>query len=599
VTRGIQQIEAQLVSVWEAYYLTPSANDLEALASTPALLAEWISSLGSRMAFAYPQSAEEWLDSGKSFALVLLLVVALGWLGLRGGAALPGHWSKACENVIKKSWRFTGLGLAVLAASSDSYGGIYFSFVLCGVLLIIGGIAAMSWRLRIAVAPFLKNEPSPLFRLYVPSAIGVLMLFSDLPTRILGIVWGVVMLAALAWIIYVNRGLKTQQTLPWLERLTYSLAFWFAIASLGVNLAGYARLAILLFMVLFALANTFTLCNALMKLLEILVDLMFSKSTQPVSNAVAQAVSVPVSWVLSLVCTVPWIWAVPGARYLLAHAMSANYTVGEASFDFSKLLIIVLLFFLFRSFISLGRASLEHLPERVPNIERGVIPPLGNMLTYGLWALFAIIALGMLGVNFTSLAVVAGGLSVGIGFGMQNIFNNLISGLMLIFGRTLLVGDYVEVGAAAGTVRAISIRSTTLETPERALIYVPNSIIMAGQFTNWTRNSRLVRRSVVIGVSYDSDTEKVKSIMLSVAQKHDHVLQAPPPAVLLSNFGDNALEFTLNVFIDDFDYALSTLSALRFDLEREFRDNTIDIPFPQLTLHMDSPGAPEPEKGLS
>jgi small-conductance mechanosensitive channel len=267
--------------------------------------------------------------------------------------------------------------------------------------------------------------------------------------------------------------------------------------------------------------------------------------------------------------------------------MSANYTVGEASFDFSKILIIVVLFFLFRSFISLGRASLEHLPERLPNIERGVIPPLGTMLTYGLWALFAIIALGMLGVNFTSLAVVAGGLSVGIGFGMQNIFNNLISGLMLIFGRTLLVGDFVEIGGAAGTVRAISIRSTTIETAERALVYVPNSIIMAGQFINWTRASRLVRRSVIIGVAYESDTELVKSIMLEAAKKQDHVLQSPPPAVLFSNFGDNALEFTLNVFIDDLDYALSTLSALRFELDRAFRANNIDIPFPQLTLHTD------------
>jgi small-conductance mechanosensitive channel len=202
----------------------------------------------------------------------------------------------------------------------------------------------------------------------------------------------------------------------------------------------------------------------------------------------------------------------------------------------------------------------------------------------------------MLGVNFTSLAVVAGGLSVGIGFGMQNIFNNLISGLMLIFGRTLLVGDFVDIGGASGTVRAISIRSTTIETVERALVYVPNSIIMAGQFTNWTRASRLVRRSVVIGVAYESDTDLVKTIMLEAAKKQDHVLQSPPPAVLFTNFGDNALEFTLNVFIDDLDYALSTLSALRFELERAFRANNIDIPFPQLTLHTEGGGSDSPAK---
>ena len=589
IDQSIAEIEGGLVGVWEDYYVTPSDNTLDALASTPVLLGDWVSSLDARMGFAYPQSAPEWMDALKSFFAAALVMAILAVFVVRGGRTLPDRWKGAVEGVIKGAWVWAGLGLSILSASTNQYGGVYFAFVLSGSLIIIAGVAALTWRLRIAVLPELESEPSPLFRLYLPAAVGVLMLFSDLPTRILGIVWGMVMVAFAARIFSMNKRLREEGVLPLLERLSYSCSLAFGLGSLLVAVAGYARLAILVFMVLFALVNTILLGSALMALFDMLADRLFSKTTKPVRNAVAQAIGIPAAWVLSLICTFPWVWAVPGARYLLEHLMSMDYTVGEATFDFSKLLIIALLFFLFRSFVSLGRASLEHLPDRLPSMECGVIPPLRTLMTYGLWALFGIVSLGMLGVNFTSLAVVAGGLSVGIGFGMQNIFNNLISGLLLIFGRTILVGDYVDVAGASGTVRAINIRSTTIETPERALIYVPNSSIMAGQVTNWTRNSRVVRRSLNIGVAYGTDTELVATLLLQAAKAQEHILQFPKTAVFFSNFGDSALNFTLNVFIDDFDNATSVMSNLNFAVEKLFTEHGIDIPFPQLTLHVPGP----------
>lgn len=598
----IQEIDKSMVGIWEGYYLTTSANTLDALASAPQLLADWVTSFTSRMAFAYPQTLNEWAGAVKNFLIAAFIMGILGAIGLRGAAGLPQHWREACESVIRKAWVFVALGLAVLAASNNHYGGIYFAFVLFGGLIVLWGIASMSWRLRIVVQPTLEGEKSPLATLFIPSAIGVFMLFSDLPTRVLGIAWGLflVVFVILTMTAHGRKKDDAAVNLPLLERITNSCILWFGVASLLITLFGQARLAILVFMVLFALVNTITLATSLMGLLELLADRLFSKETEPVRNALAQAVAVPVAWVLSLICALPWLWAVPGARYLLLYAMGANYQLGEASFDFSKLIAITLLFFLFRSFVTLGRTSLEHLPDRLPNIERGVIPPLGNLVSYGLWALFGIIGLGILGVNFTSLAVVAGGLSVGIGFGMQNLFNNLISGIMLIFGRTLLVGDFVDVGSVSGTVKAISIRSTTLETVERALIYVPNSSLMSGQFTNWTRNSRMVRRSVNIGVAYGTDTAKVIEILLGAAKKQNNVLMYPAPAAFFTNFGESSLDFVLNVFIDNLDNANSTLSDLRLELDRQFRENGIDIPFPQLALHMpdkNGEGAPPAGEG--
>ena len=595
IDSAVTTVETSLINVWEKYYLTPSDNTLDALASTPSLLTDWMTSLYSRMSFAYPQTLDDWGYALKLFFLAAVCMAGAGWLGLRGAGALPDRWRIAFERVIKGSWVWVGVGFSILAASANQSGGIYFALVLVGALTVIGGVAALSWRLRIAVLPELEKQPSPLIRLYIPAAVGVLMLFSDLPTRILGIVWGLTMLFFVVRVFSVNRQHKVEGSLPLLERLAYGCALWFGAASLFVAIGGYARMAILLFMALFALVNTVILGSALIALFDILADLVFSKTTKPVRNAVAQAVAIPASLVLSLICTVPWIWAVPGARYLIEHFLSTNYTVGEASFDFSKLIVIVLLFFLFRSFISLARAFMEHLPERLPSMERGVVPPLRTLATYGLWAVFCMIALGMLGVNLTSLAVVAGGLSVGIGFGMQTIFNNLISGLMLIFGRTILVGDYVEVAGAAGTVRAINIRSTAIETPERALIYVPNSSLMAGQVTNWTRNSRMVRRSLNIGVAYGSDTALVSELLLEAATEREHVLQFPKATVFFNDFGASSLDFTLNVFIDDFDNSTTTMSDLRFAVERKFAEHGIDIPFPQLTLHI--PGRESAEAG--
>ncbi len=584
----LTRFETSIDGVWKSYYLTPSSNDLAALLATPTALAEWTSSLNARLGFAYPQNSSQWWDALKSFIISGLLLGLLGFLAFRGAALLPVYWRDACRDVVKGAWVWIAAGMSTLTAATNSSGGIYFAFALIGALMVIYGVAALSWRLRIVVRPMLKGKPSPLGRLFPPAVLGVVMLFSDLPARILGIIWALAMLVFLARIFSINRKHKrrSSERPPLLERLFYGCALWFGVGSLLVAAFGYARLAILLYMLLFALVNTITLGNALMYLLVNLVGRWFDKDKQPVLNAVAEAVAIPISWLLSLICTLPWLWAVPGAGHILRQGLSASYTVGDASFDFSKVLFIIILFFLFRSFISLSRTTLKHLPERLPHLERGVIPPLQTMTTYVFWVLFALVALGMLGVNFTSLAVVAGGLSVGIGFGMQTLFNNLISGVMLIFGRTLLVGDYVEVGGVTGTVRSINIRSTTIETPDRALVYVPNSFLMANHFSNWTRSSRMVRRSIPIGVAYGSDPDLVTKLLHQAAEEQEHVLKHPAPIVSFNNFGPNSLDFTLFIFIDDLDNGMSALSGTRSNIQRLFTEHGIDIPFPQMTLHM-------------
>ena len=597
--QAVTEIEKSLAGIWEDYYLTPSENSLDALASTPALLRDWVASLNARLGFAYPQSGPDWLHAARNFAVTILIMGLIGFLVFKLARKIHGRWHQALDGVIRRSLPLLGLGWAVLMASGNRNGGIYMAFVLLGSLIIIAGFASLSWRLRKAVVPALESAASPLARFYPPAALGVLMLFSDLPIRVLGVVWSVIMLAFAARVIALNRRQKSEAKLPGLERFSYSCAIYFGVASLLVALFGHARLAILVFMLLFALVNLLTLGNALSGLMNILASLFFNRTRNPLSNALAKAAAIPLAWLLSLLSILPWIWAVPGTRYLLDHLMQADYKIGIASVDFSKILLIIFLFFLFRSLIGLGTATLNRLPERIPHLERGVIPPLRSVVTYLVWGLFILVALGILGVNFTSLAVVAGGLSVGIGLGLQSVFSNFVSGLSLIFGRTLLVGDYIEVGGVAGTVKAIKIRATVLETPDRALVYMPNSSIMTGQLTNWTRDSRVVRSNIQVGVAYGTDTDLVKKLLLEAAQNHPHVLKEPAPSVVLINFGASSLDFILYFYIDDFNNSYGSTSELRFAVERSFAEHGVDIPYPQMTLHMPGDGdgdAPAPEK---
>ncbi|MDR1946894.1 MAG: mechanosensitive ion channel [Desulfovibrio sp.] len=583
VDQASDDIEAGMADIWHDYYLNPAHEDGS---FSPA---DIYALLGRRLARAGPWSAAEWLNVAGPFAAVVLAAFLAAFLGLRAASALSAEHFTLCRGLILHAWPCIALGLALAVTAGNPSGTFYPAMALLGALALIAGTVSTGTRLRRALEPGAASA-APLRLLYPPAAVGALLLFLDLPPRLFGPVWDICAALFLLQLVLLRR--KRKEKPPVQERLLLGGAFACGAAGIAFSLGGYVRPAVLVFICFFALANVITLGSSLSRLLDGLAGRIFDKEQAPLTCAATEALAVPLAWTAALFCTLPWLPAVPGASYISLHFLFADYTVGGVSLALSRILIIALLYFLFRSFIRLGKATLDHLPDRAPDIERGVIPPLRNMLGYGLWALFVVLALSILGVDFTSLAVVAGGFSVGVGFGMQNIFNNLISGLMLIFGRTILVGDYVEAGGTAGTVRAVGIRSTVLETPERALVYVPNSAIVSGQFTNWTRHNRMVRRSVTVGVAYGSDSATVAALLLKEADKHPHVLTFPEPAVLFSDFGDSALEFTLNVFIDDLSNAYATLSELRFGIERSFAAHGIDIPFPQLSVHLPDAASP-------
>jgi small-conductance mechanosensitive channel len=192
----------------------------------------------------------------------------------------------------------------------------------------------------------------------------------------------------------------------------------------------------------------------------------------------------------------------------------------------------------------------------------------------------------VLGFDFGKMALVLGGLSVGIGFGLQHIVSNFISGLILLFQRPIKAGDWVVVGDYQGHVKHIDAISTEIQTFDNASVLVPNSKLASTEVLNWTHKNTLGRVIVAVGVSYDADVEQVREILLVCAEAHPDILSRPEPRVIFQNFGDSALEFDIRFYIREIDNLMRVASEMRFAIRKAFADAGIVIPFPQHDVHL-------------
>jgi small-conductance mechanosensitive channel len=196
------------------------------------------------------------------------------------------------------------------------------------------------------------------------------------------------------------------------------------------------------------------------------------------------------------------------------------------------------------------------------------------------------LALAEAGIDFQKIALIAGALSVGIGFGLQSVVSNFVSGLILLAERPIRVGDSIVVKGEEGWVRRIRVRATEIETFERASVIIPNSELITGVVKNWTHANTMGRIILKVGVDYDSDPEQVRDLMLECANEHPQVVDVPPPRALLLNFGDSALEFELRCVVSDFDRSLIVKSDLYFAILKRLRAAGIRIPSPQREVRL-------------
>ncbi len=224
-------------------------------------------------------------------------------------------------------------------------------------------------------------------------------------------------------------------------------------------------------------------------------------------------------------------------------------------------------------------------------MDRGARDALVTIVGYVGFIIATLVGLRLMGISLAGLAIAAAALSVGIGFGLQEIANNFISGLILLFERPIKSGDFVTVGTVEGFIRRISIRSTEIETLDNQNVIVPNSELITTQVTNWVLHDPHGRLRIQVGVAYGSDVDKVKEILEEVANQHPQVItdgRAPGPKALFMEFGDSSLNFELRVRIKRIEKRFDVTSDLNFAINRSFRENGVEIPFPQRDLHVRS-----------
>ena len=212
---------------------------------------------------------------------------------------------------------------------------------------------------------------------------------------------------------------------------------------------------------------------------------------------------------------------------------------------------------------------------------------------YVIFLLGLIIGLDTTGLNLRSLMVVGGALGVGIGFGLQNIVANFVAGIVILWEGPVKVGDFIDVGATRGEVIRIGARGTWVRTFDNEVIIVPNSEFIHGRVANWTANDRTVRFTIPLGVSYDSDLNMVRDVLLDIAKGNEEVLADPPPGFMVTAFGDNSVNVSLRVStVTVTDRTGYLKSDLMMEIFRVFRERKIEMPFPQRDVHVRSIDAP-------
>lgn len=236
----------------------------------------------------------------------------------------------------------------------------------------------------------------------------------------------------------------------------------------------------------------------------------------------------------------------------------------------------------------LRRVLVAKLLSRL-EIEEGTRYNLMRLTQYVVMITGVIVAFQFIGIDLSGLAVIFGLLSVGIGFGLQNITSNFVAGLILLFERPIKVGDRVTVGDTEGDVVEINIRSTMIRSLQNITIIVPNSEFVSSTVINWSHGDTRIRLEVEVGVSYQSDLDIVLRSLQEVAEENSEVLRQPAPEVLHRGFGDSAWNMQLRAWIDNPKRYHQVRSALHCAIVRKFRANSVEIPFPQRDLHVRSP----------
>ena len=283
------------------------------------------------------------------------------------------------------------------------------------------------------------------------------------------------------------------------------------------------------------------------------------------------------------------IWGVPRTEIdLMVSTVVYGFTIGDLEISLADVFWALVIFGATLWATGWLKRTLHDRILPHTGLDEGIKYPMTAAVGYLGFALAVTLGMAAIGVNTESLAIIFGALSVGIGFGLQHVVNNFVSGLILLFQRSVKVGDWIVVGANQGYVKRINIIGTEIETFDNAAVIVPNSNMVSSEVTNWHHHTKIGRAILAVGVAYGSDVEKVREILMGLVEDHPEVLKRPEPRVYFMNFGASSLDFELRFYLREIDWVVAICSELRFKIDKAFKEAGIEIPFTQQDIHLRS-----------
>ena len=265
------------------------------------------------------------------------------------------------------------------------------------------------------------------------------------------------------------------------------------------------------------------------------------------------------------------------------------FKIGESEINIGTIIVFFLSFYILIFASKKVRKILLHKILARSKLKKNFRETIANSVRVFILLIGTIIIIQAVGIDLSALSLLAGALGVGIGFGFQKVTDNLISGLTILIEEPIKVGDRVEVGEVTGDVVNISLRSTTIITNDNISIIVPNSEFISSKVINWSHNSRVVRFILPIGVSYGEDPEKIRELLMEVADENPNVHKEPKPKIFFEGFGDSSLNFSLGIWTSSHvDKPEIIKSEIYFAVFSKFKKNNVVIPFPQRDVHIKS-----------
>ncbi len=584
----LEQLEKDKLTLWWQYYFTPSTSIFHAeswhtFISEPVVYQLIEEAIKLRLKLDIPQTLNGWITllakvvSLSLFMAVILLVVKSFVF------SADKELQRGFNRLVKRSWIFTIIGLSLFLASFSSLTVSYKLTLLLGTLIFAFSQYEFLWHLQYF---FDENPPkhNP-FIFFLPLIIlGLFILYLDVQGVLLIIVWSILLVATIFATTRKSKVLRYNNITKYIPY--FGIYIVLLTVMLLLTFMGWGRLSILLTtsyaVIVLAVQGTIAILNFANKIQKYFPQ----DGYKAILYAVALAIGVPLAFLLFFISFIVWLWAYPGSNYITQNILMMNLHVGKYSFSFAQVVSVLSVIYITRSLVLVGRSFLAQLKMHEIKIKPALIGPLQLTYTYALWAICGLYILNAIGFDLSNLAVIAGGLSVGIGFGLQNIIQNFTSGLVIIFGQVIREGDLVEVASYTGIVKKVHIRSTVLETFDNATIFIPNSQFLTDTFTNWTHNGSRVRREIILGVAYGTDMDLAINLLYDIAEKNTSVLKYPKPIVLFTDFGNSTLNLVFRVWIANVSDSLLILSDLRLEIDKVYKKNSINIAFPQMDIHI-------------